>query len=188
MFSFKRNPPSSPTNTKRPTLLPPRPSYAHSPDSRSGSPTSSRRESFGFGGPRSPSASPALSHRNGNGNGNGTGSANGDGYFNLPLSSPRFPNLDDQARREWSEESLSSLRSSVISDIKKADEILRLLKIQKETVLQLAGLHKDLSTSLKKLGTSERLGSAIRTPPLLFHVLCPHRANKITPTLPPRGG
>ena len=154
MFSFKRNStPSSPS--KRPTLLPPRPSFAHPSESRSNSPTGSgRRESFSSV-PRSPLASPALSLSN----------RDRDGYFNLPLA----PHHQIENReREWTEEEQEGLRRGVVEDIKRVDEVLRLLKCQKELMAQLAGCQKDLGTALRRLGNAEGLPAAIREPKRFF--------------------
>ncbi|KAH8083081.1 hypothetical protein HD553DRAFT_357216 [Filobasidium floriforme] len=146
MFSFKRNPTPSSSPSKRPTLLPPRPSFAHS-ESRAGSPTGSHRDSFSSSGARSPLASPALSLSN----------RDRDGYFNLPLP-PTFPG---EPVREWSEEEQQALRLSVVEDIKRADDILRLLKVQKELSSQLAGVQKELGGALRKLGGGEGLPAAV---------------------------
>jgi hypothetical protein len=149
MFSFKRNPTPSSSPSKRPTLIPPRPSFAHS-ESRAGSPTGSHRDSFSSSGARSPLASPALSISN----------RDRDGYFNLPLpSKPTFPG---EPVREWSEEEQQALRLSVVEDIKRADDIIRLLKVQKELSSQLAGVQKELGGALRKLGGGEGLPAAVR--------------------------
>jgi hypothetical protein len=149
MFSFKRNPTPSSSPSKRPTLLPPRPSFAHS-ESRAGSPTGSHRDSFSSSGARSPLASPALSISN----------RKRDGYFNLPLSTNSTYPI--KSTREWSEEEQQALRLSVVEDIKRADNILRLLKVQKELSSQLAGVQKELCGALRKLGGGEGLPAAVR--------------------------
>jgi hypothetical protein len=83
-----------------------------------------------------------------------------DGYFNLPPSTnPTYP---IESTREWSEEEQQALRLSVVEDIKRADDILRLLKVQKELSSQLAGVQKELGGALRKLGGGEGLPAAVR--------------------------
>jgi hypothetical protein len=95
-------------------------------------------------------ASPALSISN----------RKRDGYFNLPLSTNSTYPIE--STREWSEEEQQALRLSVVEDIKRADNILRLLKVQKELSSQLAGVQKELCGALRKLGGGEGLPAAVR--------------------------
>lgn len=94
-------------------------------------------------------ASPALSISN----------RDRDGYFNLPLTTNRTYPID--FIREWSEEEQQALRLSVVEDIKRVDDILRLLKVQKELSSQLAGVQKELGGALRKLGGGEGLPVAV---------------------------
>ena len=141
MFNFKRNSSGTSSPSKRPQLLPPRPSFAQgdSLSTRSGSPTHSIHSQASYGAPGSPLGSPRLFTPT-------------PGYQNGPTSSTGyFPSIHPEPQREWTEESLGQLRKSVLEDLKKMDEVVNVFTERKEMVAKLMGLERDLAGGLRRL-------------------------------------